>query len=484
MLIDGEAYFGAFAEAVERAAHSIIVLGWDFNSRVRLRSPHGDDGAADRIGALLDRALRERPGLNVYILEWDFSVLYAWQRELLSGWRFGQASRDRLHFRLDDRHPLGAARHQKIVVIDDALAFVGGIDFGPGRWDTPQHRADDPRRIDPSEHRYPPFHDVQMAVDGDAAAALGGLARARWLRVTGARIAPASAGLDPWPALVSDFTDVDVAIARTRPAYRSMPEVREVETLHLDAIAVARRWLYIETQYLTSDAIGDALAVRLRERDGPEVVIVQPRQCEGWLEQTTMGPLRGRLAQRLRAADRYDRLRLLYPHVRGLAAGQRLTVHAKVMVVDERLLRIGSANLNNRSMGLDSECDLAIEAGSDPTRGAEIAAIRDRLVGEHVGQSPALVARLLKQTGSLIQTIERLNGDARALRPLDIDDEPWLAQMVLDGSTVDPDCAPPELSQLVSSAFRLRRGRHRVWPLAAALLIAGALAYGAVRARR
>ncbi len=43
-------------------------------------------------------------------------------------------------------------------------------------------------------------------------------------------------------------------------------------------------------------------------------------------------------------------------------------VHSKVMIVDDGFLRVGSANLNNRSMGADTECDLAFEASCDEHR--------------------------------------------------------------------------------------------------------------------
>ena len=91
----------------------------------------------------------------------------------------------RVRFYMDDKHPVGASQHQKIVVVDDAVAFSGGLDLRKWRWDTPEHHIDDQRRVDPDGKPYPPFHDVQMVVDGAAAAALGQLARERWQRATG-----------------------------------------------------------------------------------------------------------------------------------------------------------------------------------------------------------------------------------------------------------------------------------------------------------
>jgi phospholipase D1/2 len=439
VLVDGRAFFGAFAEAASRARHSIMIVGWDFNSCVRLQREGRMRRDADEVGAFLRRLLKPRRSLNVYVLEWDFSVIYSLQREILPRYRWARHTHPRFHFHLDDHHPLGGAQHQKIVVIDDAIAFVGGLDFASSRWDTPAHEPDDARRIDPWGNPYPPYHDVEMAVDGAAAAALGELVRTRWLRATGEQLPKAPRGLDAWPAaLRPDFQGVDVAIARTMPRYDGEPEAREVEALFADSIGAARRWLYIENQYLTSAAAGDALLARLQERDGPEIVILQPRQCEGWLEETTMGVLRARLMRRLQDADRYGRLRVYHPDVAGLG-DRRLTVHAKVLIADDCLLRVGSANLNNRSMGLDSECDLAIDAGADLHCQAGIAAVRDRLLGEHLGQAPSKVANVLAVTGSLIRTIETLNGPARGLRPLDTTVPDWLDKLVPEAAIVDPE---------------------------------------------
>lgn len=476
VLVDGAAYFGAFAAAARRARRHIVLIGWDFHGGVRLH-PDGQADPADEIGAFLDALVADTPSLQVSVLDWDFSLLYALERQLLPRLRFARAH-ERFRFRLDSHHPPAGAQHQKIAVIDDALAFVGGFDFGPCRWDTGAHRPRDPRRVDPGGRSYPPFHDVQIAVDGAAARAIGALARQRWQQVTGEMLEPSPRDADPWPEeLAADLRDAAVAIARTQPEFDGAKEVREVERLYLDAIAAARRWLYFENQYLTAEVIGEALIRRLQEPDGPEVVILQPRECQGWLEQTAMGVLRARLMRRLRAADRFDRLRVYYPDVAGLG-DQRLTVHAKVLVVDDRLLRIGSANLNNRSMGVDSECDLAIEAGDDRAHARCIATIRNRLVGEHVGRPADDVAAALAAHGSLIRAIEQLGGAQRGLRPLDAEVPAWLDRMVPDAAVVDPS-RPVFGDRLFARWGRPHdRGMRRNWPAWSVALVAGAAMTG------
>src|SRR5688500_2667433 len=171
-------------------------------------------------------------------------MIFALDRETVPF--FGQDWRrhPRVHFRMDGSHPVGASHHSKIVVIDDNLAFTGGLDLAKGRWDTPEHRAEDPRRADFNGAFLPPHHDAQVAVQGEAAAALGEIVRTRWWSSTGHRLRPPPArAAERWPeGLTPDLNDIKVAIARTEPAYSGIKEVREIEKLFQDSIEAARRW--------------------------------------------------------------------------------------------------------------------------------------------------------------------------------------------------------------------------------------------------
>src|SRR5690606_8573115 len=175
---------------------------------------------------------------------------------------------------------------------------------------------------------------------------------------------------------------------RTMPPRGEVPAVREIERLYFDLIEAAQRSIYIENQYFTAPRIAAALERRLAEPDGPEVVLVLRLLSHGWLEEHTMHVLRTRLIERLREADRFKRLRVYYPHIPGLDDGCCLDVHSKLMVVDDEVLRLGSANLCNRSMGVDTECDLILEARGRPEVAAEIRRFRNRLLGEHLGVAP------------------------------------------------------------------------------------------------
>lgn len=416
-LIDADAYFRAFAEAAQRAQRSILIAGWDFHSRTRLLT-QDVDGRELELGRFLNELVRKRRSLHIHILIWDYPMVFGMDREWPASYGLGWKPRRRIHFRYDSTQPIGASHHQKLVVIDDAVAFCGGIDLTCKRWDTCEHAPADERRAVQGTP-YPPFHDMALMVDGEVAKALGELVRERWRRATDEMLCPAHVRNDVWPGRIApDIESIDVAIARTEPAINGSAGVREVEALYLDLIASARRSIYIENQYFTADKVGDALAARLGEVDGPEVILVLRELSHGWLEEVTMQTLRTRLIEKLRAADRYQRLRVYYPYIEGLRSGTCIDVHAKMMIVDDRCVRIGSANLANRSMGLDTECDLAIcGEGREDVSGA-IRALQYELLGEHLGFAAAQVRAAVERTGTLRAAIDSLQRADRTLKPL------------------------------------------------------------------
>ena len=485
-IVDGEAYFRALYATFARARRSIFIVGWDLHSDLLLVRDGKDCDGPARLGEYLDRLSSRRDRLHIYLLSWDFAMIYAMEREFFPRYKLKWRTHKRIHFCLDGHHPVGASQHQKIVVVDDAVAFVGGLDLSKWRWDTPEHLIDDPRRIDPDGEHYPPFHDVQMAVDGPAARALGELARDRWTRAAGNAPCDTDApeglegpetpgGNDPWPAVLDpDVEDVQVAVARTLPAYGDQAAVREVARLYLDSIAAAKRYIYIENQYLSSHNVGQSLKERLKAPDGPEVVIVLPEKTGGWLERHTMDVLRSRVLGSLRKADVHGRLRVYFPRI-AEAPYCALMVHAKVMVIDDDFVRIGSSNLSNRSMGLDSECDLAIAAGSENRVRSSIAHFRNRLLAEHLGAAPAQVADALEKSGSLIKAVESLCAGERTLVPLPGDVPPEIDRWVPESALLDPEkpMEPDELlDYFVSREQQPSAYRHL---LRVILLIAGVI---------
>ena len=206
-------------------------------------------------------------------------------------------------------------------------------------------------------------------------------------------------------------------MARTFPHWEDNGQVEEIATLTRDVILAARTYIYIENQYLTAPDVGKALARKLAEPDGPDVVIVVTKQSRGRAEQFVMGRNRERLLRRLVRADRYKRLRIYYPAICHGADESPIHVHAKLMIVDDRVLRVGSANLNNRSMGLDTECDLVIEAHDEATQ-REICRVRERLMAEHLGTTPAVARETAIAERSLLTGIELLNHNPRQLKDI------------------------------------------------------------------
>ncbi|MDP3854891.1 phospholipase D-like domain-containing protein [Phenylobacterium sp.] len=453
-LIDTEAYFTAVYEALRKAKRSVLLLGWGFDPRTRL-FPDGKEGHddPDEVGRTLVELARARPDLDIRLLIWKSALPVAISQEFFPHkarkWFEGTG----VKFELDDQVPFGACHHQKVLVIDDALAFCGGGDIGVDRWDTAGHLDIEPRRIMPDQECHAPRHEVMAMVDGEAAAAFGDLARARWWRATGEVLAPpaGAAESDPWPVHIpAHLRDVQVAIARTEPGWKGRPAVEEIRSLTLLSIAAAKSTIYLENQYFTAPSIAEALAVRLAEPDGPEVVLISTGQSPSWFDQLTMDRARSSMLWRLQAADIFGRFRAWYPTTR---AGTKIIVHSKVTVIDDTLVRIGSANLNNRSGGFDTEAELGVEVDQDHDR-LVVSAFRDRLVGHFLGHTGDAVAKARAERGSLIGAVESLNKEGR-LTPIAPKRLSTLGEVIATYHLGDP--------ANVSDSWRASRRRDRLY---------------------
>ena len=447
VVIDAAGYFNLLHEAMLGARERIMLLGWDFDTRVRLGTgrrwwnvPNRARYPA-RLGGLVVWLVRRRRGLRVLVLRWSFGA----GKVLLRGsmlldmvrWAWNR----RISFRLDAALPMGCSHHEKVAVIDDSFAACGGIDITFARWDTAEHRDDDIRRRSPAGLRYRPWHDLAMLVDGGAAAALGELARERWhgARNRGADLAPCQPRrVSLWPqGLVAEFDDVEIGIARTRAPWRGNPAIREVEALFVEHIARARTSIYIESQYFSSRVVAEALARRLVEADPPEIVLVTSMAAHSWLQRQAMDTARVRLLQSLALLDHANRLHAFAPLTAG---GGPIYVHAKLMIVDDAIVRVGSANLNNRSMGLDSECDLFIDA-ERPGNGhiaPAIARLRHRLIAEHCGITPQQAAQAL-DGGTVADLVASLPETGRRLAYLPLRHLSQTQKALADSALLDPE---------------------------------------------
>jgi len=272
-----------------------------------------------------------------------------------------------------------------------------------------------------------------LLAHGPAARALGDLARERWFRATWERTLPDETQGDPWPDGVEPMIfDTPVGISRTEPGHGGRAEVRENEALHLEAIHRARRLIYLENQYFTSHLMAEALARRLAEPNGPEVVLVSTGRSPSWFDSLTMDKARAQVLYKLEQADKHSRFQALAPLTR---AGKRIIVHAKVSIIDDRLLRIGSTNLNNRSFGYDTECDISTEP-SDAAGRAAIRAHRHHTLGHFLGVSGeefGAAEGLMGSTGAAITAF-----DTGRTQPLGAAPPSWFQTQIADWQVGDP----------------------------------------------
>jgi phosphatidylserine/phosphatidylglycerophosphate/cardiolipin synthase-like enzyme len=414
VLIDGQAYFEALETALAQARREVWIVGWDFNPDIRMRP---DEPQSPTLGAFLLKLVEERPEIVVRVLVWAMGPIYS-GKSLKMFRKRRWSSHPRIVLAFDSRHPLRGSHHQKLVVVDDRVAFVGGIDLTAKRWDTPDHRVGDPRRAMPGGKRYDPVHDMQVALDGQAARLAGDIARRRWLFATDEAVPAPDAPTDiRFDGQVPDMTKVDVAFARTEPAIRGRPAVREAADLTLAALRAARRHIYIESQYFASPKVCDVLCERLAEPDGPEVVIVSTLSSHGLIERLVLGINRDRLIRRLSRCDRHGRMRAFYPVVpKPDGMKQEIVVHSKLVIVDDLFLRIGSSNINQRSEGLDTELDIAVEARTDAER-RSIVMLRDRLLAEHFDADAEAFGAAVRAGGHLGRAIDAFNTSERGLQP-------------------------------------------------------------------
>jgi phospholipase D1/2 len=449
------------------AERQVHILGWDIHSETRLVGPSGraDDGLPIELGAFLNGLLEAKPELRINILIWDFAALYAVEREWNSADKFMAAGKGRIRFCLDASLPLGSSQHQKIVVIDNAIAFSGGLDLTIRRWDTSEHLADLPLRRDPDGEPYPPFHDVQCMVEGEAAVALGEIAAARWTAAGCPVEGCETVEGDRWPASVqAGARQIQAAIARTELRTASHLEVDEVARLFEASINAATRFIYIENQFTSATEIAEMLARRMADVPALRVLIVTPKAHSSWLESQAMQSGRGGFMHPFVTAGVAERLRILYPAVEDGESSAAVMVHSKVMIVDDGFLRVGSANLNNRSMGADTECDLAFEAESEE-HFAFIRGERRRLIGHFCGVDGDTIADNEDDLLGFLDRHAAASGTGKALLPIDCETTSLGAMADIIQPIADPKLP-----------LNLQRTAQRMWTPRTVLAVAGTVA--------
>jgi len=457
VLVDARDYYRAFYRAARRARQYIAILGWQFDSNVSLLRGEDVQGVQGetRMLPLLNELCEQNPELQVHILAWDFSLLLALEREWMQQMLFSRHS-ERISFRFDTSAPLSGSHHQKLVIIDGQLAFTGGMDICDCRWDDRSHPARSTLRCDSGRDPHGPYHDVQAVLTGPVVQPLVELFEARWFNSGGGtlQLPKPIARDDVEVGATLPLPPGPVAISRTfgKTLVPFQEPVQEVRALYLDAIHAAERFIYVENQYFSSRAIFQALVRRMRDRErGPlQIVFMLPRMPEALREQLAMGVAQVRLLRVLQrvASENGHALGVYCSASRDEEGTDVFTyIHSKLMVVDDRFLTLGSANTTNRSLGLDSELNLAWEAAEareGQVMRCAIRRLRVSLLVEHTGLKDRAKVRELSRADRLVSLLDEVAARAQdRLRPHPLetlfDQSPLLKPLEPEEFLIDPE---------------------------------------------
>ncbi len=368
LLIDGAEALPEMARVMRAARHYVHLTGWDL-------APHFELVRADRtevIGALLAELAET---VDVRVLLWAGAPVPAFHptRKEVAGTVRNLVRGTRIRCETDPREHPFHCHHEKTIVVDGETAFVGGIDLtddAGDRFDSSRHEA----------RRQLGWHDVATRLQGPIVADVDEHFRLRWREVTGETL--------PAPPRPTPAGDVTVQLVRTvaEDMYDDVPhgDFRILES-YVRALRSAESLVYIENQFLWAPEIVEILCDKLRNPPTPEfrLVIVLPAKPNNGADDT-----RGQLGV-LSAADAGNR-RILAATIRALSAERDdpLYVHAKLAIVDDRWLTVGSANLNAHSLLNDTEVNVVTH---DERLAREA---RVRLWAEHLELDEATVAGL------------------------------------------------------------------------------------------
>jgi len=333
------------------------------------------------------------------------------------------------------------------------VAFAGGIDLCDARWDDRDHVIDNSLRRTLGGAPQKPYHDVMAFCTGPVVASVHKLFGERWLRATGKALAlPApdldvdrfSAALDT--AIPMRCPEVAISLTCAEHEASGSAKAEQIKVLYQDAISSARKLIYIETQYLTSRAVHDALCDRMKtDRGALEIIVMLPMGADTPKENFALGGMQDWVLSSLcqTARTHGHALRVLYSAAtRDDGTLAPTFIHSKVLIVDNRLMTIGSANCTNRSMSLDSELNWAWECQEGQPLGTDIARLRATLLSEHAGVA---YDASLEATSGVIAHVDTL-ADHTKLRLRDVPESPdEVDQNLLIGQAFDPEHALTEL---------------------------------------
>lgn len=377
-------YYDRISELLEDAHSYAVFTGWQIDSRLALRIPrrnspdlvfetHGKETLKQKIIRLCE----QKPGFQFFFLMWDHAYFYAMERETWQG-RIWDSIHPRIHFIFDNHHPFGGCHHEKVCLVDGKIALCGGIDLCDERWDTPQHLYSDPRRsLDWKKEKHGPYHDLGVQVSGAVCRVIQEHIARRWRELS--RIPfPDPPSSSPKPGNRGKVHTVYVSrtVAKVDSGINSTPIVREIEFLFRDLIRAARHRLVLEGQYYWSREINDLLITKMHEMRNQdfEIILVLAYLKEVNSLTRSMSRYEMKLLEQLEQAARYTGTQLIlgapysFPcfepsQERGVR--KPVYIHSKLIIVDDRYLSVGSANLAGRAMRLDTEINLTLEARNE-----------------------------------------------------------------------------------------------------------------------
>jgi len=362
VLVDGDAALPRIEEAIAGARDSVLLAGWTFTPSFRLS--HGGPTLRELLAETAQRA-------DVRVLAWAGAPLplFTPSRSAVRGVRETLTKGTHIRMALDAKERPMHCHHEKALVVDGEIAFVGGIDLtslGGNRFDHAAH----PARGEQG------WHDASTRIEGPLVGDVWDHLAMRWHETTGER-------LDRESNTVLQG-EIEAQLVRTVPEhiYGAVPrgDFRIVEA-YLRAFRSAERMIYLESQFLWSPELVEVLVEKLNHPPSDEfrlVVLLPAKPNNG--EDDTRGQL-GVLVDE----DRHDRLLACTLYQPGLA--EQVYVHAKIGIVDDRWLCIGSANLNEHSLFNDTE--LCVIATHEPlVRGTRLRLWREHLERDDVDGEP------------------------------------------------------------------------------------------------
>ncbi|MBX3016370.1 MAG: VTT domain-containing protein [Bdellovibrionaceae bacterium] len=424
LLVDCADYYRAIHAAIANARHSIFILGWEIDSHVRLL--RGEEEKTSEIPScavdLLNWKAQQNPDLKIYLLRWDPSIAFLGEREALPEYAWTGATPENLAICMDSAIPIGGSQHQKVILIDDELVFNGGMDIARQRWDERDHRVHEPERTD-ELGPYGPYHDAQMMMDGPIVKHFAELVRWRWRRAAGYEAVPERATpplTTPAPSWPRHFPPqqgrINAAISRTLPEMKDCRATTEIHKMYMDLIPTARQLIYIENQFLACEKIADALNAQLKKYPALKVICVSSFNPQGLFEREGLWAGRIEFKRRMTDGIRAGRVGIFCTGIlKPDGAPLHKRIHSKIIVVDDRYMTVGSANIANRSMNLDTECDVTFY-GATPAQRNWIRRMRDDLLAEHSGLPIQDVARMCDEGRFVNEFMQEANAESYSLR--------------------------------------------------------------------